>query len=149
MDLIKRSYFCLRKASKSVHSFLVRFVLALLLIVGVFVGTVGRASSYTHVSCEISECGEPATQCEDRSSSKSECCPSEGIVKSSGSKDTDEQNHTEHHHHHICCGMPSLITNDDKRVGFIGLDGIRTGLSMEHSVAPENPVFELDTPPLI
>lgn len=135
----------------TIHSTPVRIVLVLLLVVGVFAGTVGRAMTHgSHPACEDTDCVESVSVCKAehaKAAPHSGCCATEN--DSSGDKDKQDSGSTEHHHHHICCVTPSFMVHDDQRTRFFGLGAVRAGLNLEHHFAPENPVFELDTPPLI
>jgi len=128
----------------------VRILLALLLTIGVLAGSVGRAMTHSHhAACQTSNCAEVVSACKESiTPAHSSCCPSEN---QSSSQDNDKQNSdgSEHHHHHICCGMPNVIGHDGVVVGFCGLEESRVALNLENHSVPENPVFELDTPPLI
>jgi len=129
----------------------VRIFLALFLIIGVLAGSVGRAMPHScYPSCKAADCAEVVSSCKDisnKASADSGCCPSEN----DSSQDDDKQGHdgSKHHHHHICCGMPNVIGHDGVLAVFCGLEASRVALNLEQHSAPENPVFELDTPPLI
>lgn len=129
-----------------------RSFLALLIVVGVFAGAIGRAASHLlphhHASCEMVGCN---VDHEDACGHDHEpvCCGSDHghLPVDDGSDDSKAPEH--HHHHHICCVTAPLVAGDETPMSFIGFDGIRTPLSVEHQSAPEGPVFELDMPPLI
>ena len=120
-------------------------------MIGMIAGTVSRAMGHNHpAACDVASCSDVLSFCEDHTEKHSGCCPSESKEsQSSDDSDQEGQRNSDHHHHHICCVIPSLIANDDKLVGLIGCGAIFAELNLEHHSAPESPVFELDTPPLI
>ena len=109
----------------------VSFLTRLLLLLCVFAGIgTGMVHSYSHG--EKDEC---ASHCESGSHGKE--LPS----------DHDEQDSAPHHHH--CCHVKSADRVLDSMAMKVAFQEILLELSTDHSLAPDEPVFSLDKPPLI
>jgi hypothetical protein len=52
-------------------------------------------------------------------------------------------------HHHFCCAFGGMMIEAAQFDGFRALESARAELLADGESAPEDPVFELDTPPLI
>lgn len=139
----------MKPANKSVHSFLMRIFWAVLIFAGMFVGGMGHALTHgakSHGFCSHHQeysadtCGGFAGQSHDHSGTEHEhdC-----------GGDSQDQKSSEHHHHHICCVVAPMIPDSDRSGGFVGVQGVRVGLTIDANLVPDEPVFELDTPPLI
>lgn len=128
-----------------------RSFLALLIVFGVFAGAVSRVASHAFphhpAVCETAGYEGAHDVCCGPVDETACCDPGQGHL--TGEDRSDDSRTPEHHHHHICCVASPLVAADETRMSFIGFDGVRTPLSVEHQSAPEGPVFELDMPPLI
>jgi len=61
--------------------------------------------------------------------------------------DPDDQDSAPHHHH--CCHVPSADRVLDSTALKVTFHEILLEISTDHSLAPDEPVYSLDKPPLI
>ncbi len=108
-------------------SFLTRLLLFLCVFAGLGTGVV---HTYSHDAKD--EC---ASHCESDSHEKK--LPS----------DHGDQDSAPHHHH--CCHVVSADRVLDSLVTNVSFQEILLEISTDHSLAPEDPVYALDKPPLI
>jgi hypothetical protein len=116
----------------------VRGLLTWLTILGVLAGAFAYASADS--CCGAGEDGAVEAVAEHATCEAAGCPPEES------SHDHSKEDHC--HHHHTCCHAVHLLNEaDTSRVAIV--DSSMAAKLVEAELAPDSPVFEVDTPPLI
>ncbi len=117
------------------------------MVFGVFVAVGLRAFSYEsfmHSTCEV-HCHDSG----DEEHSHNPCDSQEhsGCSESHGPGEECPSGH--HHHHGACYHASPLIPMDSTGIRMPVPGSLLLGVNASHPRAPDEPVFELDKPPLI
>jgi hypothetical protein len=104
-------------------SFTVRLLLALCVFAGMIGGVVHSVSHNAHDECAAHHCGDHDSH-------------DDGAPQDSP-------------HHHDCCHFPSAVSARGEIGGMVAFQPILVEISPDVALAPEEPVFALDKPPLI